>query len=64
MKRHPPTQAAFDNGNASWQGRTSFDGGLLMKVADQNPAASNSGVLYRLPKPRYNFSLKCFDDAD
>jgi hypothetical protein len=25
------------------------DGGLLLKVASQNPAASNGGVLYRLP---------------
>jgi len=25
MNRHPPTQAAFDNGNASWHVRTSFD---------------------------------------
>jgi hypothetical protein len=33
MDRHPPTQADFDNGNGSCQGRTSFDGALLMKVA-------------------------------
>jgi hypothetical protein len=37
MHRHPPTQAAFDNGNGSWQRRTSFDGGLLMKVARPEP---------------------------
>jgi hypothetical protein len=35
--RHPPTQADFDNGNGSWHGRTSFDGGLLMKVAEPEP---------------------------
>ena len=37
MNRHPPTQAAFDRGNGSCQGRTSFDGGLLMKVAEPEP---------------------------
>ena len=26
MNRHPPTQAGFDNGDVSCQGRTSFDG--------------------------------------
>jgi hypothetical protein len=36
-----------------------------MKVAKPGtPAASNSGVLCRLPKPQYNFSLKCFDAED
>ena len=49
MNRHPPTQADFDNGNGSCQGRTSFDGGLLMKVAEPEPRCSNGGVLYRLP---------------
>jgi hypothetical protein len=49
MSFHPPRQADFDNGNGSCQGRTSFDGGLLMKVAKtRTPAASNGGVLYRL----------------
>jgi hypothetical protein len=37
MNRHPPTPAAFDNGNGSWQRRTSFDGGLLLKVAEPEP---------------------------
>ena len=37
MNRHPPTQADFDNGNGSCQGRTSFDGGLLTKVAEPEP---------------------------
>jgi hypothetical protein len=37
MNRHPPTQAGFDNGNGSCQGRTSFDGLLLMKVAKPEP---------------------------
>ena len=37
MNRHPPTQAAFDNDNGSFQGRTSLDGGLLMKVATPEP---------------------------
>ena len=33
MNRHPPTGAAFDNGNGSCEGGTNFDGRLLMKVA-------------------------------
>jgi hypothetical protein len=37
MNRHPPTQAAFDSGNSSCQGKTSFDGGLLLKVAEPEP---------------------------
>jgi hypothetical protein len=37
MNCHPPTQAAFDSGNGSCQGRTSFDGSLLMKVAEPEP---------------------------
>jgi hypothetical protein len=37
MDRHPPTQADFDNGHGSCQGRTSFDGTLLMKVAKPEP---------------------------
>jgi hypothetical protein len=45
MNRHPPGQADFDNGNGSCQGRTSFDGGLLMKVAKPEPRCSNGGVL-------------------
>jgi hypothetical protein len=64
MSLHPPTQADFDNGNGSCQGRTSFDGGLLMKVAEPEPRCSNGGVLYRLPKPQYKFSLGCFDRDD
>src|SRR3954451_555965 len=34
MNRHPPTPADFDKGNGSCQGRTSFDGGLLTRVAE------------------------------
>ena len=34
---HPPTQADFDIGSASWQVRTSFDGGPLMKAAGPEP---------------------------
>jgi hypothetical protein len=61
MNRHPPTEAAFDKGNGSCERRSSFDGRLLMKVAKPEPRCSNGGVLYRLPKPQYNFSLKCFE---
>ena len=37
MNRHPPRQADFNNGNGSCQGRTSFDGGFLLKVAKPEP---------------------------
>jgi hypothetical protein len=37
MNRHSSTQADFDNGNGSWQGKNSFDGRLLMKVAKPEP---------------------------
>jgi hypothetical protein len=39
MNRHRCAPAGFDNGNGSCQGGNSFDGGLRMKVAQQNPAA-------------------------
>jgi hypothetical protein len=45
VNRHPPRQADFDNGNRSCQGRTSFNGGLHMKVAEPEPRCSNGGVL-------------------
>jgi hypothetical protein len=61
---HPPTQADFDKGNGSCQGRTSFSGGLLTKVAEPEPRCSNGGVLLPPSKPQYNFSLKCFDADD
>jgi hypothetical protein len=64
MNRHPPTQADFDNGNGSCEGRTSFDGGLLMKVAEPEPRCSNGGVLLPPSKPQYKFSPKCFGDDD
>ena len=38
--RHPRTQADFDHGNGSCQGRVSFGGGLLMKVAKLGPRPS------------------------
>src|SRR6266496_6145109 len=37
MNRHPPTEAVFDNRNGSCEGGTSFDGGLLTKVAKPEP---------------------------
>jgi hypothetical protein len=37
INRHPPTQAGFDNGNGSCQGKTSFSGDLSMKVAQPEP---------------------------
>ena len=64
MNRHPPTQADFDNRNGSCQGRTSFDGGLLMKVAEPEPRCSNGGVLLPPSKPQYKFLPNCFDEDD
>jgi hypothetical protein len=58
MNRHPSAQADFDNGNGSCQGRTSFDGGLLLKVAKPEPRCSNSGVL-SASQPQYKFLLEC-----
>ena len=37
LNRHPPAQADFDSSNDSCQGRTSFNGGLHMKVAEPEP---------------------------
>jgi hypothetical protein len=37
MNRHRSTPAGFDNGNGSCQGRNSFNGRLLMKVAKPEP---------------------------
>src|ERR1700730_4243913 len=50
MNRHPPTQAAFDNSNGACQGRTSFDGALLTKVAKPGTPRcfEQRGVLCRL----------------
>ena len=56
MNRHPPGQADFDNGNGSCQGRTSFDGGLLMKVAKRNPAARTAGFSY----PPFQATIQSF----
>jgi len=61
MSLHPPTQADFDNGNGSCQRRTSFDGGLLMKVAKPEPRRSNGGVLYRLPSHNTSFCWNVFN---
>jgi hypothetical protein len=55
MNRHPSTQADFDNGNGSCQGRTSFNGRLLTKVAESEPRCWNGGVLLPPSKPQYNF---------
>ena len=56
MNRHPPTQAGFDNGNGSCHGRSSFDGGLLMKVAKPEPRCSNGGVLL----PAFHATIQFF----
>ena len=56
MNGHPPTQADFDNGNGSCQGRTSLDGHLLMKVAEPEPRCSNGGVLL----PAFQHTIQVF----
>ena len=64
MNRHPPTQADFDNGNGSCQGRTSFDGGLLMKVAEPEPRCFERRGSLPPSKPQYKLSLECFEPDD
>jgi hypothetical protein len=50
MNRHPPTQADFDNGNGSCQVRTSFDDGLLTKVAEpETPLLPTAGFSTAFP---------------
>ena len=56
MNRHPPAQADFDTGNGSCHGRTSFDGGLQMKVAESEPRCSNGGVLL----PAFQATIQVF----
>jgi hypothetical protein len=55
MNRHPPTQAGFDNGNRSCQGKTRFDGGLLMKVAQPEPRCFERRGSLPPSKSPYNF---------
>ena len=56
VNRHPPTQADFDNGNGSCQGRTSLDGDLLMKVAE--PETRYFEQRRSLPPSNHNISLR------
>jgi hypothetical protein len=56
MRLHPPTQADFDNGNGSCQGRTSLNGDLLMKVAEPEPRCFNGGVL----PPAFHATIQAF----
>ena len=56
MSLHPPTPADFDNGNGSCQGKTSFDGGLLMKVAEPEPRCFERRG--SLPPPSHNTSFR------
>jgi hypothetical protein len=64
MNRHPPTQADFDNGNGSCQGRTSLDGDLLMKVAEPEPRCLEQRGSLPPSKPQYKLSRECFGDDD
>jgi hypothetical protein len=62
--RHRSTQTDFDKANGSCQGSTSFDGGLLMKVAKPEPRCFQRRGSLPPSKPQYNFSLKCFGADD
>ena len=62
--RHPPTQADFDNGNGSCHGRSSFEGGLLRKVAKPEPRCFQRRGSLPPSKPQYKFSRKCFGADD
>jgi hypothetical protein len=64
MNRHPPTQADFDSGNGSCQGRTSLDGDLLMKVAEPEPRCFEQRGSLPPSKPQYKFSRECFGEDD
>jgi len=59
MSLHPPRQADFDNGNGSCQGKTSFDGGLLMKVAEPEPRCCQRRGSLPPPKTQYKYSMEC-----
>jgi hypothetical protein len=61
---HPPTQAGFDNGNGSCQGKTSFDSDLLMKVAQLEPRCLERRGSLPPSRSPYNFSLECFNADD
>jgi len=56
MNCHPPVQADFDKGNGPCQGRTSFDGGLLMKVAKPEPRRFEQRGSF--PPPSHNTSFR------
>ena len=58
MNRHPPTQAGFDKGNGSCQGKTSFEGDLPMKVAQPEPRCFERRGSPPSKSP-YTFSLEC-----
>jgi hypothetical protein len=56
LSRRPPTRAGFDNDNGSCQGRTSFDGGLLMKVAQvRTPLLRTAGFSPAFPSHNTSF---------
>jgi len=64
MNRHPPTQADFDKGNGSCQGRTSLDGDLAHEgCRARTPLLERRGCLPPF-KPQYNFPSECFDADD
>ena len=60
VNRHPPTQADFDNGDGSCQGRTSLDGDLLMKVAEPETRCFEQRRSLPPSKPQCKFSQDCF----
>jgi hypothetical protein len=64
MNRHPPMQADFDNGNGSCQGKTSFDGDLLLKVAEPEPRCFERRGSLPPSQPQYKFLLESSADDD
>jgi hypothetical protein len=61
MSLHAPTQADFDKANGSCQGKTSFDGGLLMKVAKPEPRCFERRGSLPPSKPQYKLLLECLE---
>jgi hypothetical protein len=59
MNRHPSAQAGFDKGNGSCEGRTSFDGGLLMRVAQPRTPLLRTVGFFPASQPQYKFLLEC-----
>jgi hypothetical protein len=64
MNRHPPTEAAFDKGKGSCEGRSSFDGRLLMKVAKPEPRCFERRGSLPPSQATIQFFVEMFDAVD